>query len=812
MINNINYKNKYIKYKIKYIKLKNKLIQVGNGGKSKHPLTQFHPKLSLEPYYPKQKSQTLFEKLLMSNTEKQSRTLIKQLTKQPIDVIKSTRNPPSRGINIRPEIFSTFKSIEEPTKKQSITLIKQPTKQPVDLIKSKWNPPSRDINIRQEIFSTFKSIEEPFDVQSLIELQNATESTISDRHFGDSLKNIMTYINKPYERGTVSDPGQIPRLPKSGIYYSEDYINIHSISNYEFDKLNGISNDRVFELTWKCNFMSKPYILPSDALNLFIIGPTFADCGNVIQICIYKYIYDLVGKDKFNQLFGKEINRLLITPHLFDPLTTIYNDRSYSLIGPITASGNPLLILFDKITDLDISQLQHGDIIHIKGVDDYGFKHLAGFAPGWNLICIKDDTTTKFMGFGPIQFQQPLTYAEIKTILIQEYNKNQSFDTKERIKQFSSSPVSSSVDITMSTNTLCANLAIQLENDYLSLDSEIGGIICGIRLNKIKLNDFIRSENNSWTNLAISATYDEQISRLVLTPVIDNSYLIPFTRETENKTFENYNRSSSELESLFQTALKFAQAIIINENSRVELKRPLGLLISGNPGIGKTHLSVSIGKYINQYGKKLLFVDESYITKQYNLANGREINYTEKFNDSKIDLIIIDDTNIQEIGRMIITSALKYVFEQNKAIVITSNNDINSFVVYLPQFFNYNDPIRNNFKYIRNLQLQSQRTPWTDTIRNKTLIDLFGYNDSKASGIIIEAGTKDINNLTKYKTELENLYNPRMLSVPSMLPIPCILPKIRIADTPYDAITQRVKDMYVYDACLFDYIILNVYD
>ncbi len=254
------------------------------------------------------------------------------------------------------------------------------------------------------------------------------------------------------------------------------------------------------------------------------------------------------------------------------------------------------------------------------------------------------------------------------------------------------------------------------------------------------------------------------------------------------------------------------------------MRRPLGLLISGNPGIGKSHLSVSIGKYINNYGKKLLFVDESYVAKQYNLTNGRETNYTEIFNESQIDLIIIDDTNIQAIGRMIIKSALKYVFEQNKAIVITSNNDINSFVVYLPQFFNYNDPIGNNFKYIRNLQLQSKRTPWTDTIRNKTLIDLFGYNDSKASGIIIEASIKDINNLTRYKTELENLYDPRMLStssmllipsmlpIPSTLPIPIMLPKIRIADTPYDAITHRVKDMYVYDACTYDYIIINVYD
>jgi hypothetical protein len=38
----------------------------------------------------------------------------------------------------------------------------------------------------------------------------------------------------------------------------------------------------------------------------------------------------------------------------------------------------------------------------------------------------------------------------------------------------------------MSANTLYANLARNLENDNLSLDSEIEGIICGIRLNKIR--------------------------------------------------------------------------------------------------------------------------------------------------------------------------------------------------------------------------------------------------------------------------------------------------------------------------------------
>ena len=77
---------KYQKYKIKYIKLKNDLIQVGNGDReSDHKPTKFMSKQTARPQ--------------MSLSDHRLQT---------------------QSRNIREEIFSTFKSIEEPFDVQSL--------------------------------------------------------------------------------------------------------------------------------------------------------------------------------------------------------------------------------------------------------------------------------------------------------------------------------------------------------------------------------------------------------------------------------------------------------------------------------------------------------------------------------------------------------------------------------------------------------------------------------------------------------------------------------------------------------------------
>ena len=626
------------------------------------------------------------------------------------------------------------------------------------------------ISIRNNIFKKYKN-------------KNTEVIKIGNDNFGDSVKNIMKFINKPY----------IFRN-HNGIYYSNDYVEIYNYDDTDFEKLNGVVNDNFFEITFDCIFKSKIFILPSDALNSFINGPTFADCGNIIQICVYKYIYDLVGKDIFNNLFGKITNQLLVTPFLFFQLETKNNTDEYSKIkNPKDPSGNPLFFLFDPILDFD--NLKHGDIVHIQGVKQFSNKHLVGFSQGWNLFCIKDEGINKFIGFGSTFFQEPLTYEEIKIILIDEYNKDQSNGTKERIRYFAEKR-EKELKSTPDPNYILIDIVKSNENHKIPINSDIGGFVAGIRLNKDKLNSFLQNKNYSWTSSDIN--YDEQVSSLQSIEITDNKFLIPFTKETENKTFENYIQDTPEKIELYNNAFKFAQSVSL---MGINTEGPMGLLLSGTVGIGKSHLSVSIGKYVNKYGKKILFLDETFILLQTQIKQDHRSDFSETFID--IDLIIFDDTNKTLTSSNFLKQALKYIFDNKKAIIISSNNDIKSFVLYLPYFINYNDPISNNFKYLRNLTMESFRRPWTDTIIGKTLNYLFKYSGYSASAIIIEENEKNFLNLKKYSNILVSMFSNDKL------------PTIRYVEEPMKIQNEpgpTVYDLYVLDACKFDYCFINVYD
>jgi len=329
---------------------------------------------------------------------------------------------------------------------------------------------------------------------------------ICNENFGESIIKVMELINKPYNT-----------RDHDSIYYSDDYVNYYKYDNENFTQLNGLTNNKYFNINSTCNFISKTFVLPSDALNAFIIGPTFADCGNVIQICLYKYIYDLVGINKFNNLFGKILNRFLITPYLFDSLETKINTNCFLSIHPIDPTGNPLYFLFDIIEDLN--NLESGDIVHIGGVELYSSKHLCGFSLGWNLICIKNNGITKFIGFGPESFKTSLTYEELKIILINNYNKDQSNETKKRISSIldnSESQIKSNIDYKQDFNLIVAQTAKLLENDKVSLDSKINGLIIGIRLNPFK-------EVKNWDDNHCSV---EELKNLEVTPR-NNPYELP---------------------------------------------------------------------------------------------------------------------------------------------------------------------------------------------------------------------------------------------------------------------------------------------
>jgi len=594
---------------------------------------------------------------------------------------------------------------------------------------------------------------------------------------------IMKIINTPYQK----------RDNKSGIYYSDDYANKYIPYLLEqSNSLNGITNDKYWDI-WKiqnegCFFRILEHILPSDALNAFFIGPTMADCGNVIQVCIYQHILNHIGTDKFNQIFGKPLTRFIITQYLYD--------NFYTELDTKKAIGNPLYFLFDVIENIKIDQLQHGDIVYIKGVDKYGMKHLVGFSPGWNLLCEKIDNEIKFIGFGPDSFgSNTMNYADIHQLLINNYNQEQSAETKRRIEYFSKEIITSTIDPTNihNMNYLHATNANILKDDKVPLDYPIGGLTNCIRFNMKKLNNFINKKWHSWHQIN-DDEYNKLMSKMPINP-IPIKFLIPFSTESANSDFDNYKISNSEQQKLYTMCKKFAFGVSTMDKQ----SGPIGLIMSGTPGIGKTHLSVSIAKFVSSHGKKILYVDEKYISDHYQKSGGRFNIFYDWFRD--IDLIIIDDINANlGIGFDFFKQAIEYVISNSKAILLSSNIKFFGLSDSLPEYISYDDPIADNFIFMQDIEIKSYRIPWTKNLINETVQSLCEYDKKHPAGILVFSKSDNRkNNLEQY----QKLY------------LDCIQSKkitqhIKLVEDPY--LNQRVHDLYVLDADNYDICIINVYN
>ena len=108
-----------------------------------------------------------------------------------------------------------------------------------------------------------------------------------------------------------------------GVYYAEDYINLTSQSSTDkmsTRQITGLANHHYWDVSVPGQYFVKKYnAIPSDAIESFFAGITIADCGNMIQAVMYKYLLNVMGKIRFNQVFGSTIAQLVITQILFDP-------------------------------------------------------------------------------------------------------------------------------------------------------------------------------------------------------------------------------------------------------------------------------------------------------------------------------------------------------------------------------------------------------------------------------------------------------------------------------------------------------------
>ena len=208
-----------------------------------------------------------------------------------------------------------------------------------------------DRKIRVSVYNSYKKIE--------AHQQVPTTCNIAD---------IISSTNLPYSNRN------------DGLFYADDYMKKVN-SSEPWTTLTGLSNNYYWDNhNYDCFFKINDNTKPSDAIKSFFIGPSFPDCANVIQAAVYLSILNSIGESNFNIIFGNKITQFIITKYLYDDFSSTSKDN------PI---GNPLHFIFDKIDSNDISSLKDGDILHIGGVDDYKYKHLSGFAIGWNVVCVK---------------------------------------------------------------------------------------------------------------------------------------------------------------------------------------------------------------------------------------------------------------------------------------------------------------------------------------------------------------------------------------------------------------------------------------
>ncbi|GEM_PF-3942901 len=633
-----------------------------------------------------------------------------------------------------------------------------------------------------------------------IEFQHFESSQFSLETFISMMTKWLQYANTPYLQ-----------KDNRGIFYAEDYVKHTFSTEVESRYILGLSHPSYWDIsTHSTLFRAKEGHPVNKALSSFFHGPTFADCGNVVQACIYRAIEEMIGTIEFNRIFGMSLTPFLITPILYHKIYSETEEPEYSLDFR-TKSGNPLLFLFDKISDnVNEEEIKPGDILYIKGVEQYSLKHLAGSGSGENVICIgkNENNENLYLGFGSGKFTSPLTYKEIKLVLIKLYNADHYFDTTKMIEK--AGDANQTFNSELNQDQLKFNtqvfLAGRLANDEVNADSPIVGIQYVIRPNKEKFELFFNRKIPTWHKLSIDEL--NQSCRLKK-PTSNNSVkqITAITVETRNKSFSDYEVKTTEQDAMLLAAMKFTVAACSARSTAI------GFVMTGMPGVGKTHLSIAVANQVAKNGLKVVFVDNENIGNLYqkmceqSSAQVSDSEMDKLFSNwlREADLIVLDDINSKYgIGARFLSMAIKYVMNNNKSIMISGNQPLHTIQESLPDYIGYDDERTCNFLIIQDIKGVSYRKTWWSELSlfsssgvlktNNDALDLLAnINIDHPAGIILEE--KNNVNLEKIST--------RYLELPCDKNV-----RIRILQEPHR--NQHVFDLYIHDFDQHDVFFIKV--
>ena len=585
-----------------------------------------------------------------------------------------------------------------------------------------------------KIVATFEHF--PGNFSNALPVQQFTEQTarwlqLANRGYAER-KSVMTTCYPP--RSDCSDWRPVEKSKKLGIFYPSSYLT-HELPSFSKGSYLGIhSLPKYFDHTYKFSFVGNDNgRSPSECLSAFFHGPTVADCASTLLACQYRAIETIIGTDEFNNIFDAPTSKFRIARSLFihSMSPTERLPAVFERLQPIDLI-NPLISLFDGFrspftsqacTDLIAKTLSEadvkvGDTLYIQGVDRYIKKHKSGSSIGFNLICTGQNSSGQnlYLGFDPDLFDQPKTYDQVKKILIDGYNRPQGPDTIAAIGRGESGYA-------------------QLTNDTLSCDHPIVGVTGLLRFNPSRWERSALQRDKAWHRQPLMPVSQ------ALTPVpLENGS--PFTAEHVDSDFDRFQSFSSQQKSMKITALKFTHAVI-DGTVEPSHKKPMGLFLTGLPGLGKTHLCVAVAKKAAEHGVKTLYIDAKTLD---DLGHKYSTSMVLWYCDIDImlagkDLVVLDDINsMTGYSQLFLAQTMQRVLTDNIAIMASSNNRIlvkNA----TPGVLDPLDERAHNFLSLSDLQGDSCRPQWwqcPEVQATDELSRLAQYKGSKAAGVITE--------------------------------------------------------------------------
>ena len=606
--------------------------------------------------------------------------------------------------------------------------------------------PDQEIFILQKHFAALSTITVPHEhfpksVSNVPLAEQFAENTISWLKLANTgyseRGSVTTTFYDPRNSSLWESTGELTARKALGVFYAHDYLTYELPSLTRSTLLGLHSLPNYFNKGHKSGFLADGQHTPSESLSAYFHGPTIGDCATTLMACLYRAIEATIGTDEFNRIFGSPVAMFRITRSLFygnaiaakGLLDTFRHVKPIDCTSPFyylfedlrlkkKISRKPLSKLSKLSKELSELDIKKGDILYIQGVDSYCEKHMTGAAMGFNLICTGQNSSghNLYLGFGPDKFDEPKTYDQVKNILIDGYNKPQSHETVSAIKGGGTSYA-------------------QLTNHILPYDHPIVGITSALRFCDWRWENSASLYHKAWHQQPLLPVTLAMESK----PVDHGS---PFPSENHDADFDHFEPGSSQQELMKLTALKFTHAVI-NNLGKAQHKKPMGLFLSGSPGIGKTHLCVATAKKAAEYGANTLYIDAAKAGSLFEGLAGDQVQWDRKIDEMLAgkDLVIVDDANcVLGSKRDLLAKIMKYVMTDNKAVIINSNHPIPIKDV-IPDIIDPLTENAHNFFYLSDLQDESYRSRWwlsPEVQAADALSKLGQYQGCKAAAVIIE--------------------------------------------------------------------------